>query len=395
MSARISFRRGVWFENPPPLALYIHFPWCVAKCPYCDFNSHQQKDPANSEKQYLEAFERDLEAALPSVWGRRIETIFLGGGTPSLLSPEALDRILRQVRTYLPLAPDLEITLEANPGTVDVESFVGFREAGVNRVSLGIQSFSEASLKTLGRIHSVAEAERAIKLATELFPRVNLDLMVALPNQSIEAALHEVDRAIDTGVTHLSCYQLTLEPNTPFYQSPPPMLSDDDAARVSDAVTDRLVSRGFHHYETSAYARERAVCRHNMNYWTFGDYLGLGPGAHSKLSYQTEVIREVRQRSPQRWIEALAHGESACQSREAVKLRDLPFEFAMNAFRLLDGFDLGLFETRAGRPMTDLFERLERLVEKGLVIREFNRVAPTELGQRFLNDLIAEFLPDD
>lgn len=395
MSALVQRRRGVWFDSPPPLSLYIHFPWCVRKCPYCDFNSHERKPgDEDSEARYLEAFQRDLEAALPSVWGRRIETIFIGGGTPSLLSAAGLETLLQSVRTYLPLHPEVEITLEANPGTVDRDHFDAYRQAGVNRVSLGIQSFSADQLKTLGRIHTVDDAEAAIEIAVKRFPRVNLDLMVALPHQTVPEALNEVDRALLTGVSHLSCYQLTLEPNTPFFHAPPPMLSSDEAALVSEAVTERLLGSGFHHYETSAYAKPGMACLHNINYWTFGDYLGLGPGAHSKLSYRTEVVREVRHRSPKAWMDALLSGNEGQQLRQVVPVEDLPFEFAMNAFRLTDGFEWTLFEKTTGLSRKVLWAPLEKLEEQGLVRRDLTSVKPTELGSRFLNDVISAFLPD-
>jgi putative oxygen-independent coproporphyrinogen III oxidase len=387
-------RFGVFFDQPPPLSLYIHFPWCVRKCPYCDFNSHEFRSTELPEQAYLKAFEADLHAALPSVWGRRIETIFIGGGTPSLLSADGLDQILTLVRTLLPVHVDAEITMEANPGTVEVERFKGYRAAGINRVSLGIQSFNPRHLAALGRIHNAEEALRAATLAQEIFPRVNLDLMYALPEQTLEEALEDLDTALNLGTTHLSCYQLTLEPNTPFHRHPPPLPNTDEAAEMGDAITQRLEQSGFKHYETSAYAKPGAECLHNLNYWSFGDYLGLGPGAHGKLSYRDHVVREVRHRHPRAWMEAIHENKSPLQSSDRVKDEDLPFEFAMNAFRLTEGFSLELFKRRTGLPLQRFLPTLDALELKGLVKRDTQHVIPTELGCRFLNDLIQAFLRD-
>jgi len=387
-------RFGVFFDQPPPLSLYIHFPWCVRKCPYCDFNSHEFRSADLPEAAYLKAFEADLYAALPSVWGRRIETIFIGGGTPSLLSAEGLDHLLTMVRTLLPLHVDAEITMEANPGTVEIERFKAYRAAGINRVSLGIQSFNPQHLLTLGRIHDADEARRAAALAQEIFPRVNLDLMYALPHQTQAEAIEDLETALSFGTTHLSCYQLTLEPNTPFYRHPPAVPNSDEAAEIGDTITDRLEQAGFKHYETSAYAKHGAECLHNLNYWTFGDYLGLGPGAHGKLSYRDHVVREVRHRHPRSWMEATTENKSALQSSERVAAEDLPFEFAMNAFRLSKGFSLDLFSRRTGLPLQRFLPTLDELELKGLVHRDTKHVAPTELGSRFLNDLIQAFLRD-
>jgi len=387
-------RFGVFFDQPPPLSLYIHFPWCVRKCPYCDFNSHEFKSTALPEQAYLQALEADLHAALPSVWGRRIETIFIGGGTPSLLSAEGLDHLLTVVRTLLPVHVDAEITLEANPGTVEVERFKAYRAAGVNRLSLGIQSFNAQHLSALGRIHDAEEARRAAHLAQDIFPRVNLDLMYALPNQTPSEALEDLETAIGFGTTHLSCYQLTLEPNTPFHRHPPTVPNSDEAAEMGEAITWRLAQAGFKHYETSAYAKLGSECLHNLNYWGFGDYLGLGPGAHGKLSYRDHVVREVRHRHPRSWMEAITENQSALQSSERVAPEDLPFEFAMNAFRLIEGFSLDLFTRRTGLPLQRFLTTLDDLEARGLVQRDTKHVAPTELGSRFLHDLIQAFLRD-
>jgi len=387
-------RWGVFFDQPPPLSLYIHFPWCVRKCPYCDFNSHEYRSTELPEQEYLNAFEADLHAALPSVWGRRIETIFIGGGTPSLLSAQGLDHLLTLVRTLLPVHVDAEITMEANPGTVEVERFKAYRAAGVNRLSLGIQSFNPQHLSALGRIHGADEAHRAAALAQEIFPRVNLDLMYALPNQTLAEALNDLDTALGFGTTHLSCYQLTLEPNTPFHRHPPAVPGSDEAAEIGDAMTQRLEQAGFKHYETSAYAKPGAECLHNLNYWGFGDYLGLGPGAHGKLSYRDHVVREVRHRHPRAWIDSIKENNSPLQSQDRVLEQDLPFEFAMNAFRLIEGFSLDLFHRRTGLPPQRFLNTLDTLETKGLVKRDTKHVMPTELGSRFLNDLIQVFLND-
>lgn len=386
-------RRGVHFDAPPPLSLYLHFPWCARKCPYCDFNSHEVRGGI-PEREYLAALETELQAALPEVWGRRIETVFIGGGTPSLLSGDGLERLLAMVRTLLPLTAMAEITLEANPGTVDAGNFAAYRSAGVNRLSLGIQSFDPDQLQALGRIHGSEEARRAIELAQRHFDRINLDLMYGLPRQTPEQALADLETALACGVEHLSCYQLTLEPNTPFHRHPPPLPPDDSVAEIGEAIVARLAEAGYHRYETSAFARVGAECRHNLNYWTFGDYLGLGPGAHGKLSLRSEVARHARLRHPRAWLEALQSGADSTQVKAAVAIADLPFEFAMNAFRLIDGFALDLFEVRSGLPLAVLLPTLDALERRGLVARAPGRVAPTPLGARFLNELLQAFLPD-
>jgi oxygen-independent coproporphyrinogen-3 oxidase len=393
MSALAPPRFGVHFDTPPPLSLYLHFPWCAHKCPYCDFNSHEIRGDL-PEEGYLRALEAELQAALPTVWGRRVETIFIGGGTPSLLSGAGLDRVLTLVRTLLPLHPEVEITLEANPGSVEAARFREYRAAGVNRVSLGIQSFDPVHLRALGRIHDGEEARRAVELAQQVFPRVNLDLMYGLPKQSAAQAMADLETALGFGSEHLSCYQLTLEPNTAFHRAPPPLPSSDAVAEMGEAITARLQAAGYRHYETSAYARPGAECRHNLNYWAFGDYLGLGPGAHGKLSYRDHVVREARLRHPRAWMTALAAGDPSLQSRECVAPAELPFEFAMNAFRLIDGFPLDLFARRTGLPLSRLLPPIAGLEARGLVAREPGLLRPTALGSRFLNDLLQAFLPD-
>ncbi len=378
---------------PPPLALYVHFPWCVRKCPYCDFNSHTTRgtDTAIPEDAWLDAVVADLQAALPQVWGRRVHSVFIGGGTPSLMSAAALDRLLTAIRMLLALDPLAEITLEANPGTVEAGRFRDFRAAGVNRLSLGIQSFDDAMLERIGRIHGGDEARRAIEIACTHFERVNLDLMYALPEQTLEAALADVDTALGFGVRHLSCYHLTLEPNTPFAHRPPPLPDADLAADMQDAIEARLGEAGFVHYETSAFAHPHEQSRHNLNYWSFGDYLGIGPGAHGKLSSHEGVRREMRHKHPGRYLEGAARGDFVQEARE-VSVAELPFEFMMNALRLTDGFTPGLFASRTGIPLQAIGAELEVARERGLLDVAADRIRPTQRGRHFLNDLLQVFL---
>lgn len=378
------------FTVPPPLALYIHFPWCVRKCPYCDFNSHAVRDGI-PEDAYLAALVADLEASLPDIWGRRIQSIFFGGGTPSLMSPTGLDRLLTAVRARVNLSPGAEITLEANPGTVEAERFAGFRDAGVNRLSIGVQSFDDRHLAALGRIHDATEAQRAIELAQRTFERVNIDLMYALPQQTMREALRDLDTALATGVTHLSCYHLTLEPNTPFAAHPPELPDDDTSADMQEAIEARLADAGFEHYETSAFAQPGQRCLHNLNYWQFGDYLGIGAGAHGKLSFHDRVRRDMRYKHPNAYLESAARGEFVQESR-AVGAAELPFEFMMNAARLNDGFALDLFERHTALPLDVLMPRLLAAREDGLLELEAGRVTPTLRGRRFLNELLQRFL---
>ena len=378
------------FTVPPPLALYIHFPWCVRKCPYCDFNSHAVRDGI-PEDAYLTALIADLEASLPDIWGRRIHSIFFGGGTPSLMSPTGLDRLLTAVRARVNLSPGAEITLEANPGTVEADRFAGFRDAGVNRLSIGVQSFDDRHLAALGRIHDATEAQRAIELAQRTFERVNIDLMYALPQQTMREALRDLDTALATGVTHLSCYHLTLEPNTPFAAHPPELPDDDASADMQEAIETRLADAGFMHYETSAFAQPGRQCLHNLNYWQFGDYLGIGAGAHGKLSFHDRVRRDMRHKHPNAYLEAAARGEFVQESRE-VGTSELPFEFMMNAARLNDGFALDLFERHTALPLDVLMPRLLAAREDGLLELAAGRVTPTLRGRRFLNELLQRFL---
>ncbi|WP_084092282.1 radical SAM family heme chaperone HemW [Andreprevotia lacus] len=381
----------------PPLALYIHFPWCVKKCPYCDFNSHAVRgqggdglDPA-LEAQYIDALLRDLETCLPLVWGRPVTSIFMGGGTPSLFSAQSMDTLLAGIRARVKLLPDSEITLEANPGTFEAAKFAGYREAGINRLSIGIQSFNPAHLKALGRIHNDDEALRAVEIAHRHFDNFNLDIMYALPQQTLEQALSDIDRAIDCQSTHLSAYHLTLEPNTLFHRYPPNLPDDDMAADMQDAIEERLAAAGFEHYETSAFAKPGRRARHNLNYWTFGDYLGIGAGAHAKISFPDKIIRQMRYKQPGEYLQQMAAG-SAVQTEEAVTLEQLPFEFMLNLLRLTEGFDLTLFTERTGLPITKLVHEVERARADGLLERELNHVCPTARGRRFLNALLERFL---
>jgi oxygen-independent coproporphyrinogen-3 oxidase len=375
----------------PPLSLYIHLPWCVKKCPYCDFNSHAAQ--SLPEAAYIDALLADLERALPDIWGRTVHTVFFGGGTPSLFSAEGIDRILTGVRTLTQLSPAAEITLEANPGTVEAAKFTGFRAAGVTRVSLGIQSFNPRHLKALGRIHDDSEARRATELAATHFDTFNLDLMYALPGQTPAEALADIDTALSFQPPHLSAYHLTLEPNTPFGHTAPPNLPDDDvAADMQLAIEARLIEAGMQHYETSAYARPNHASRHNLNYWQFGDYLGIGAGAHSKLSFHDRIIRQMRTKHPQQYMDAVAQGTHIADVRTLTRT-DLPFEFMMNALRLNEGVPAALFEARTGMPLIVCTSALEKARAQGLLLPDAARLQPSLQGQHFLNDLLELFLP--
>ena len=375
----------------PPLSLYIHIPWCVRKCPYCDFNSHESKGQA-PERQYIDALISDLDHTLPNVWGRRVYTVFFGGGTPSLFSADAIDEILAAVRARLPLESDAEITLEANPGTFEAEKFRGFRAAGVNRLSIGIQSFNESHLQALGRIHNSGEARRAIAIAQDNFDNINLDLMFALPNQTLEECAQDVDTALSFGTNHLSIYHLTLEPNTLFHKFPPPLPNDDLAADMQAMIETKLGGAGYAHYETSAYAKPGLESRHNLNYWRFGDYIGIGAGAHGKISFPDRITREARYKQPQAFMDKAALGDAA-QETKTISRAELPFEFMLNALRLTEGFSLAMFVERTGLPVTAIASKLDRAEAKGLISRDHVKVRPTDKGRLFLNDLLEMFLP--
>ncbi|NNM79371.1 MAG: oxygen-independent coproporphyrinogen III oxidase-like protein [Gallionella sp.] len=384
--------QAVHFRALPPLSLYIHIPWCVRKCPYCDFNSHEARGTF-PEQEYVAALVRDLEMALPQIWGRKVHTVFFGGGTPSLLSGDAITGILRNVRMLLPLSGGAEITLEANPGTVESGKFAAFRDAGVNRLSMGIQSFNDAHLRALGRIHSADEARRAIEVAQRHFDNFNLDLMYALPEQTLDEALLDVRTALSFAPDHLSCYHLTLEPNTLFHRDPPPLPDDDASGEMQQHIEELLASHGYEHYETSAFAQPNRAARHNLNYWKFGDYLGIGAGAHSKLSFPDKILRQVRYKQPQAYMQQVAKG-AAIQTEIQVTREELAFEFMLNALRLNAGFDATLFAERTSLSLLDIQRELNEAQQRGLLYRDYQRIAPTPMGQRFLNDLLEIFLAD-
>jgi putative oxygen-independent coproporphyrinogen III oxidase len=379
------------FAALPPLALYIHIPWCLKKCPYCEFNTHERRGEI-PEARYVDALLADLELALPAIWGRRVHTVFFGGGTPSLFAPEAIDRILAGVRSRVPLAPDAEITLEANPGTFERARFAGFKAAGINRLSVGVQSFEPRFLNALGRVHDADEARAAAAAAIEIFGNVNLDLMYALPGQTPVDARNDLAQALRFSPPHLSFYHLTIEPNTLFHRYPPTLPDDETAADIEDAIADTLGAAGYVHYETSAYAKPGQECRHNVNYWRFGDYLGIGAGAHSKLSFPERVVRQVRHKQPQRYMEEVERGSPLAEDR-MVERGEIGFEFMLNALRLTEGVPVALFAERTGFPLTLVQKGLDEAERRGLLERDHQRMRPTPLGQRFLNDLQAIFLP--
>ncbi|MCR4303391.1 MAG: radical SAM family heme chaperone HemW, partial [Gallionella sp.] len=364
--------QAVNFQALPPLSLYIHIPWCVRKCPYCDFNSHEARG-AFPEKEYIAALIRDLELALPLIWGRKVYTVFFGGGTPSLLGGESIAQIIRNVRMLLPLDINAEITLEANPGTVEAGRFAAYREAGVNRLSMGVQSFNDAHLQALGRIHSADEARRAIGIAQQYFENINLDLMYALPGQTAEQALQDVKTALSFSPQHLSCYHLTLEPNTLFHRNPPSLPGDDASSDMQQGIEELLAANGYQHYETSAFAQPGRRSRHNLNYWQFGDYLGIGAGAHSKLSFHDKVMRQARHKQPQTYMQQTAK-DAPIQTGHEVSRDELGFEFMMNALRLNEGFDSVLFRERTGLPLHGIRRELEEAERRGLLTRDHQRI---------------------
>jgi oxygen-independent coproporphyrinogen-3 oxidase len=381
---------GSGLVAPPPLALYVHWPWCVRKCPYCDFNSHERNSDVD-DAAYLAALIADLEAALPHIWNRPVISVFIGGGTPSLMRAETADALLAAIRMRLPLHPGAEITLEANPGTAEAAKFAGFRAAGVNRLSIGVQSFDDAKLSALGRIHDSAEARRAIDLALKNFERVNLDLMYALPGQTLAEAESDISTAIRAGVSHVSAYHLTLEPNTPFHHAPPPLPDDDLAADMQEMVEAALAASGFTQYETSAFAKPEQRCQHNLNYWNFGDYLGIGAGAHSKLSNHETIWREARHRNPRAYLAGATRGDFI-STRQTVTRADLPGEFMMNSLRLNEGFLPRLFSERTGLPLSVIDAPTLAARHAGLLETVDGHIRPTPRGRRFLNQLLAEFL---
>ena len=375
----------------PPLSLYVHLPWCLKKCPYCDFNSHEVRSAEMPEQRYLDALVADLEGALPLVWGRTIHSIFIGGGTPSLFSPQAIDRLIGDIRARLRLEPDCEITLEANPGTFEKDRFRAFRSAGVTRLSVGVQSFNDDHLKALGRVHDRAQAIAALEEAATAFETFNLDLMYALPGQTMDQLEQDLVQALAMMPPHLSVYHLTIEPNTYFAKFPPRVPDDDTAYAMLDRITEMTGGAGMDRYEVSAYAKPGHRCWHNMNYWQFGDYLGIGAGAHSKLSFPHRVVRQVRYREPRLYMDNALAGQALAQDDE-VSRAELPFEFMLNALRLKDGFELQQFCERTGLPLTAIEQPLQEAERKGLIERSLARVKPTQRGFDFLSDLQGLFL---
>ncbi|WP_038167612.1 radical SAM family heme chaperone HemW [Thiomonas sp. FB-Cd] len=381
----------------PPLSLYVHLPWCLRKCPYCDFNSHEWRgeQPRIPELRYVQALVADLETALPLIWGRRVTSIFFGGGTPSLFSPDAVDALLAQVRARVQLASDAEITLEANPGTFERERFKAYAQAGVNRLSIGVQSFDDDMLGRLGRVHDAAQARAAIEEAQTVVPNFNIDLMFALPGQTVEHARAEVAKALAFQPAHLSLYQLTIEPQTAFAKRPPAHLPDGDlAADMQQAVADLAQADGLDRYEVSAYARPGHACRHNRNYWDFGDYLGIGAGAHSKLSFAHRIIRQTRWRQPERYMQQAVQG-APVESEAEIARRELPFEFLLNALRLREGFATELYTQRTGLPLSTLRAGLEKANRLGLVRQTGEFIAATPRGWDLLNEVLTLFLPSE
>jgi len=384
------------FTDNPPLSLYVHLPWCVEKCPYCDFNSHGLKGRELPESEYVDALLRDLEPELPLTWGRPIETIFLGGGTPSLFSPEALDRLMSGLRALLDLRFTREVTLEVNPGTDMASRLAEYRAIGFNRVSIGVQSFDDRSLERLGRIHDRRAAWRTIEAAHDAgLDSFNIDLMHGLPEQTEADGLADIETALSLEPPHLSWYQLTIEPNTAFAFSPPALPPEATLDRIGEAGRDRLIGAGYEHYEISAFARPDHACQHNMNYWQFGDYIGLGAGAHGKLTLPAEnrIERRVRSHHPNRYLELAGSADNI--DAHDISRRDLPFEFMLNALRLTGGFPVSLFQERTGMPIAVVSKTLRGLEEDGLIEWDIQTIRPTERGLRFLNDVLGRFLPDD
>ncbi|CCJ50023.1 radical SAM family heme chaperone HemW [Bordetella parapertussis] len=390
--ARVLAPAGATLTSLPPLSVYVHVPWCVRKCPYCDFNSHAAPGEI-PERAYLDALRADLEQAVPEVWGRQVISVFIGGGTPSLLSAAGLDELLAMLRACLNLLPDAEITMEANPGTAEAGRFRDYAASGVTRLSLGIQSFDDAQLSRLGRIHDAAQARAAIAMAQQAVERVNLDLMFALPGQELEQCRADLRQALAFGTEHLSLYHLTLEPNTVFAKYPPELPDDDASAAMQDMVEETLAQAGLARYEVSAYARRGARCRHNLNYWEFGDYLGLGPGAHGKLSFHDRIERQARLRNPDSWMQrAMARDGSHVAESRVVGAGELPFEFMLNALRLKDGVAASSFGERTGLSLAAIAHQLEAATRRGLLDADPTRLRATALGWRFLNDLQEMFL---
>jgi len=375
----------------PPLSLYVHLPWCIKKCPYCDFNSHEMASEDMPEQRYIDALIADLESSLPLIWGRSVHSIFIGGGTPSLFSPAAIDRLLADLRARLRLDADCEITLEANPGTFEKDRFKAFRSAGVTRLSVGVQSFNDEHLKALGRVHDRAQAIAAVEEAAASFVTFNLDIMYALPGQTLAGLEKDMRQALALRPPHISIYHLTIEPNTYFAKFPPVIPEEDLAYAMLDRISEMTDQAGMQRYEVSAYAKPGHRCFHNLNYWQFGDYLGIGAGAHSKLSFAHRIVRQVRWREPKLYMDKALAGQAVTQENE-ISRADLPFEFMLNALRLRDGFKLQDFAEKTGLPVSVLQTGLDEAERKGLIERDMTSIRPTDRGFDFLNDLHSLFL---
>ena len=383
----------------PPLTLYVHFPWCTKKCPYCDFNSHAVTNNGShqtnfDEALYLKALCADLEASLPLIWGRRIHAIFIGGGTPSLLSAAGLDQLLADIRARLPMDADIEITMEANPGSVEVQQFKAYQASGVNRLSLGIQSFNDQHLKTLGRIHQADEARQAIRIAQETFLRVNIDLMYGLPEQTTQQAMQDLKEALSFETGHISLYHLTLEPNTLFASFPPPLPDEDTTFEMQEILHQLLHQANYDRYEISAFAKKNQRCQHNLNYWKFGDYLGIGAGAHGKISFPDKIIRTIKERHPQSYMQSVFSPAKAMLEERQIDGHELPFEFMLNALRLIEGVPSSDFLDRTGIDLSAIQKDLQVAIQKGLLTDSLPQIQATSLGLQFLNDLQEIFLPD-
>ncbi len=383
---------GIALTALPPLSLYIHFPWCERKCPYCDFNSHQVKDGGFNEGRYIEALVADLQTELPNVWGRRVHTIFIGGGTPSLLSPKGLDDLLSHVRALIPIEPHAEITLEANPGSVESGKFAEFASIGINRVSLGIQSFNPDHLKALGRIHNQQDARRAIEIAHNHFERINIDLMYALPKQTLHEAQADLQEAMSFDVSHLSLYHLTLEPNTYFASHPPQLPHEDESDAMFKSALETLAANGYARYEVSAYSKPKQQCKHNLNYWEFGDYIGIGAGAHGKISYPDRITRQIRERHPETYMSKITEQGHAVIQNRLLTQDDLPFEFMLGALRLIDGVPTAMFSERTDLGLNAISKPIAEALRKGLIDEDPTRLKASPLGMRYLNDLQELFL---
>lgn len=382
------------FKLLPPLSLYVHIPWCIRKCPYCDFNSHN-KGIEFSEDLYINSLIKDLELALPNIWGRQINSIFIGGGTPSLFSGKAIDKLLTNIRSLVKLSPFAEITMEANPATIEIEFLEEYSKSGVNRLSLGIQSFNQEHLKLLGRIHSKEEAITAITLAKKYFNNINLDLMYGLPTQTFSDLKNDVMLAQSFECQHISYYNLTIEPNTMFAKNIPADLpSQDNCYEMQEYIIDKLNKNGYKRYEISAYARNNSQSQHNLNYWLFGDYLGIGCGAHSKISFQDKIIRQVRHKHPETYMKEIINNNHIIEHK-LITTKDLAFEFMLNSLRLADGFRTSLFSERTGITLNNILKQIQYAEQQGLLKLTIDKIIPTKKGFDFLNDLLINFLSDN